>query len=161
MPPCRHRGSRASDGATTRTVFNIPGNGGLTGRWDDRGRVAYYLAAHTAFKAGDRGLNQGKMHDTYWASADLSPDALRDAMDKYPGVERLVVWERFEPDTPTDALDGEDPYLAALGNGWSILAKRRYELRQFWNWRWLGWMRRTVYQRDTAASAPPSDGAAP
>lgn len=150
-----------AEGAATRTVINVPGSGGKTGAWHANGHVGYYLAVQTQFPVGDNGLSRREINRTYWASSDLSPERLAAAMQEYPQVDRLVVWERFGEDSPEDALDGGSPYLEALGDAWLIGREQRYELRQFWNWRWLGWMRRTVYERDTSDPASRSDNEGP
>ena len=137
------------EGSTTRTIFNVPGSGGWTGRWHQSGHITYYLAILTGYETGDRGLNRRAIQRQYWAAADLSPQRLLNALRQYPEVDRVIVWERFGPETKQDTLQGREPYLDALGEAWRLESAERFGLRQFWNWRWLGWMRRQVYVRDT------------
>ncbi len=133
---------------TTRTVFNVPGNGGTTRAWHINWTTDYYIAVYTRYRPGARGLQARDIQQTYKAVYNLSPEALREALAPHPAVHRLIVWEHFGPDTPRDALGGNDPYLDALGNPWRVEAVQRFNQHQFWNWRWLGWYRRTVYVRD-------------
>jgi len=142
---------RAED-SDTRTVLNVPGNGGLRGRWFDGGDVAYYLAVQTDAEHGERGPDRRELLRTYWARHNLAPSDLAAAVDQSPQVMRIVVWEAFDHQTHADALDGRDPYLDALGPGWRLVKRQRIAERQFWNWRWLGWYRRSVYEKAAVES---------